>query len=170
MDHLDVGKIGEDTAARFLVKQGFMIVERNYWKKYGEIDIVAKKKGVIHFVEVKTVSCELNKSYLKYEAGKSRDVSRETWWKSICLAVSSLWKSKHRVSEGVWKPKESPEDTWLPADNVHPMKLKRLGRAIQAYVFEKNLDTEWEFDVVTVYLDMKRREAKVEALWNEVVG
>jgi putative endonuclease len=33
-----------------------MIVERNYRKKWGEIDIIAQKTGVVHFVEVKTVS------------------------------------------------------------------------------------------------------------------
>lgn len=54
----NIGKIGEDIACRFLVKQGFSVLDRNYLKKYGEIDIVAKKEGIIHFVEVKTVSCE----------------------------------------------------------------------------------------------------------------
>jgi len=50
-----IGKIGEDTACMFLMKQGFLLVERNYWKKWGEIDIVAKKGNRIHFVEVKSV-------------------------------------------------------------------------------------------------------------------
>ena len=40
----------------FLKKQGFEIIDRNYLKKWGEIDIVAKKGGVIHFIEVKTVT------------------------------------------------------------------------------------------------------------------
>lgn len=53
-----IGKIGEDTACTFLERRGFTIVTRNYWKKWGEIDIVAKKEGRIHFVEVKAVSCE----------------------------------------------------------------------------------------------------------------
>ncbi|MDO8520799.1 MAG: YraN family protein [bacterium] len=52
------GKIGEDIAARFLVKHGFKIIERNYLKKFGEIDIVCRKGGKVHFVEVKTVSRE----------------------------------------------------------------------------------------------------------------
>ncbi len=42
----------------FLVKRGFAVVERNYTKPYGEIDIVAYKDGLWHFVEVKTVSYE----------------------------------------------------------------------------------------------------------------
>ena len=53
------GNLGEDLACRFLVKHGFEIVDRNYLKKCGEIDIVAKNKDKIHFVEVKSVSCEM---------------------------------------------------------------------------------------------------------------
>ena len=50
------GEIGENTAVRFLVKQGFLIVDRNYTKKWGEIDIVAEKAGKLYFIEVKSVS------------------------------------------------------------------------------------------------------------------
>jgi putative endonuclease len=53
-----VGFIGEGIACTFLIRKGFIIVERNYRKPYGEIDIVAKKAGIIHFIEVKTVSRE----------------------------------------------------------------------------------------------------------------
>jgi len=55
-DHLKTGKIGEDQALIYLRGRGFKMVERNYWKPYGEIDIVAQNGGVIHFVEVKTLS------------------------------------------------------------------------------------------------------------------
>ncbi len=53
-----IGRIGEDSACMFLMKQGFRILERNYWKKWGEIDIIGENKGVLHFIEVKTVSRE----------------------------------------------------------------------------------------------------------------
>jgi len=56
--HNIVGETGEEIAVKHLVKQGFKILDRNYRKKWGEIDIVATKKGVLHFVEVKTVSYE----------------------------------------------------------------------------------------------------------------
>lgn len=54
----DIGNLGEEIACRYLKEKGFLIIERNYWKKWGEIDIVAKRRNVIHFVEVKTVSRE----------------------------------------------------------------------------------------------------------------
>lgn len=53
-----IGELGEDIACKFLKKQGFSIIERNYTKKWGEIDIVAKREGKLHFIEVKSVSCE----------------------------------------------------------------------------------------------------------------
>ena len=51
-----LGDLGEDIACQFLNKRGFEILERNYLKKWGEIDIVTKKKGLIHFIEVKSVT------------------------------------------------------------------------------------------------------------------
>lgn len=51
-----VGSLGEDIASKFLINKGFEIVDRNYRKKFGEIDIVSRKEEIIHFVEVKTVS------------------------------------------------------------------------------------------------------------------
>jgi putative endonuclease len=54
----EFGDIGEDIACRFLIEHGFRVLERNYLKKYGEIDIVGIKKKKLHFIEVKTVSRE----------------------------------------------------------------------------------------------------------------
>ncbi len=56
--HNEVGKIGEDIASEWLKRGGYDIIERNYLKKFGEIDIVARETDFIHFVEVKTVSYE----------------------------------------------------------------------------------------------------------------
>jgi len=51
-----IGRLGEDSACDYLKKQGYRIIDRNYLKKWGEIDIVAQKAKKIHFVEVKSVS------------------------------------------------------------------------------------------------------------------
>jgi putative endonuclease len=53
-----IGEIGEDIAVKHLVKHFFEILDRNYRKKWGEIDIVAQKNDILHFIEVKTVSHE----------------------------------------------------------------------------------------------------------------
>jgi len=52
-----IGALGENMACRFLVKRGFRILDRNYSKKWGEIDIIAKSPDkTLVFLEVKTVS------------------------------------------------------------------------------------------------------------------
>jgi len=68
----NIGRIGEDLATKHLEKLGFGILDRNYLRKWGEIDIIATKNNRIHFVEVKTVSYE-TKEYLK------KAVSHGTW-------------------------------------------------------------------------------------------
>jgi len=51
-----LGDIGENVACDFLERRGFEIIERNYLRKWGEIDIVARKSNLIHFIEVKSVT------------------------------------------------------------------------------------------------------------------
>lgn len=54
----EIGTIGENAAVVFLGRRGFRIVRRNYWKPWGEIDIIAEKGDRVHFVEVKAVTRE----------------------------------------------------------------------------------------------------------------
>jgi putative endonuclease len=48
------GDDGESRACLWLSSRGFRVIERNVSNSYGEIDIIAQKDGVIHFIEVKT--------------------------------------------------------------------------------------------------------------------
>ncbi|MEK7128916.1 MAG: YraN family protein [Patescibacteria group bacterium] len=108
-----IGALGEDIAANFLKTKGFAVVDKNYRKKWGEIDIVAKKDGIIHFVEVKAVKY--------FENMEQR-----------------------------------------PEENVHEKKLKRLERTIQSYISEKKEgEREWQLDVIAVFLDLNKKEARV---------
>ncbi|MCR4428886.1 MAG: YraN family protein [Caldiserica bacterium] len=54
MESSDLGPHGEKLAEKFLRRAGFRILERNFRRKGGEIDLVCVKNGVIVFVEVKT--------------------------------------------------------------------------------------------------------------------
>ena len=71
-----IGAYGEQIASKYLRKRGFKILEENYLKKWGEIDLVARettKSGhVIRFIEVKTVSYET-------KVDLDRAISHGTW-------------------------------------------------------------------------------------------
>ena len=54
MQKKELGKKGEEVATRFLKKHGYRIVQKNYICKMGEIDVIAKEKDTLVFVEVKT--------------------------------------------------------------------------------------------------------------------
>ena len=49
-----LGKLGEDIAARRLAEMGYEIITRNWRCSAGEIDIIARHRGELVFVEVKT--------------------------------------------------------------------------------------------------------------------
>lgn len=56
-DHRKIlGEKGEKIAEKFLKKNGFKIIEKNYKNRYGEIDIIAMDGDYLVFVEVKTKS------------------------------------------------------------------------------------------------------------------
>lgn len=93
----EIGSLGENVAASYLKHRGFTIVEMNYWRKWGELDIIAKKDDKIHFVEVKTVSYE-TKDTLQYA------VTHETWRPEEQVHQFKM----HQISKAI--------ETWI-ADN-----------------------------------------------------
>lgn len=54
--HNELGKKGEQLAVDYLLKQGYIIIERNYRFDKAEVDIIAQKENILAIVEVKTRS------------------------------------------------------------------------------------------------------------------
>src|SRR6185295_19884925 len=52
----ELGDLGEKLACEYLVEKGFKILGKNWRISFGEIDIIAKKDSIIHFVEVKAIA------------------------------------------------------------------------------------------------------------------
>jgi putative endonuclease len=53
-----LGILGEELAFQYLKKKGYKILLRNYESPLGEIDLIAKEKGALVFIEVKTRSSD----------------------------------------------------------------------------------------------------------------
>jgi putative endonuclease len=107
MNHNDLGKIGEEAAIKFLKKLGYEILERNYQNNFGrrlgEIDIIAKEKEEIIFVEVKT------RDFSKYESTlPEENITRSKLHKlnkiaSCYIRNRKLWDKPHRFDAiSVW--------------------------------------------------------------------
>jgi len=117
------GDLGENIACKFLMKRSFEIVEKNYLRKWGEIDIIARKSEKLHFIEVKTSSHDFL-------------VPHET-------------KDSYRIEE-----------------NMHPLKILRMTKAIESYLTETGFEGEWQMDGAVVLIDKDKRQAKVSFIEN----
>ena len=72
-----LGKAGEDLAERYLKRQGYAIVARNYRCPLGEIDLIAVNRRVVVFVEVKTRRVDTSGAPLEsVNAAKQRRLKR----------------------------------------------------------------------------------------------
>lgn len=56
--HNELGVIGEQLAEDYLKNAGYTIIERNWRSSHYEIDVIASKDNVLHFIEVKTRSSD----------------------------------------------------------------------------------------------------------------
>ncbi|MEK7643406.1 MAG: YraN family protein [Patescibacteria group bacterium] len=146
-----IGNIAEDTVVRYIERSGFTVLDRNYLRKIGEIDIVAQKDGIIHFIEVKsrTISREIDK---KDQNIVSRIFSRYSFTNK---------KLKIEISR-----ENSNYDDYRPEDNVHFHKQRNLLRVIEAYLIEKNIENDWQVDVFSVLLDFLRNTAIIKHIEN----
>lgn len=89
----EIGKIGEDLATKYLENLGYSIIERNFVAKQGEIDIIAKDKKEIVFIEVKT---RTNNLY-----GEPVDAVNEPKQKHLVNTASYYLYSRHMENEFV---------------------------------------------------------------------
>jgi putative endonuclease len=111
-----LGDIGEIFAVDYLERKDYQIIERNYWKPIGEIDIVAKKGKKTVFFEVKT-------GILGYDL--------------------------------------------RPEDNLTVSKQKKFKRIISEYLSSHNLyDSDYQIDILIVYLYKNRTLARIEHIEN----
>jgi putative endonuclease len=126
-----IGRIGEDAVCLHLIKVGYKIIDRNYLKKWGELDIVAKKDKKIYFVEVKTVTRISNVNHETSEKDKIQQNPNENDYR----AEDNMhpWKLQRlgRAVQSYLLDKDIPEDV------------------------------DWQFDLATVQLDGNKKVINV---------
>ena len=70
------GDLGEKMAEEYLIKKGYRVIEKNYQKPWGEIDLITKKDGLIMFCEVKTRD-KKNVEHYSAESAVNKDKIRK---------------------------------------------------------------------------------------------
>ncbi len=99
-----IGQLGEDLAVRFLLKHKFSILERNYTKKWGEIDIIAKKEDIIYFIEVKSVTCITLPDFKTENPFLKRPEENMHSWKVIRLSRTiQTYLIHNRIGNTPWQ-------------------------------------------------------------------
>jgi len=79
--HNKTGSKGEEIAVKYLGNKGYFVIDKNYRKKWGELDIIAKKNDILHFVEVKTVSRKSYGGHFEQEINNYRPEDNMHPWK-----------------------------------------------------------------------------------------
>lgn len=119
MKKKEIGQYGEDLAARFLIGKGFVIVERNFRTRWGEIDLIVKKEKILHFVEVKT------RTSLQFGA---------------------------------------------PTEAINYFKQQRLLGAANMFLLARNRkEKDFQFDAVSIVLNIEAKTAKIRLIENILV-
>ncbi len=85
------GKAGEELAVRYLKKKGYKVLEQNYTCPVGEIDIIAKDKKTIVFVEVKT------RRSMSYGSARLAITPRKQ--RKISMTALYYLKSNHQMDQ-----------------------------------------------------------------------
>jgi putative endonuclease len=94
-----LGDFGESIAAKFLMKRGFVVVERNYNRPWGEIDLIVRKGGEFHFVEVKSAIKHGNsENYVNHETLRPEDNIHERKLQRMQKAIQT-YCMEHDIAE-----------------------------------------------------------------------
>jgi putative endonuclease len=98
-EHNTIGIIGENIAKTFLMKQGFTILDQNYQIRHGELDIIAKKDNVLHFVEVKSVKVR-DCNHVDSLTIRPEDNLTYAKWTKLLITLETYLKHKN-IDSGV---------------------------------------------------------------------
>ena len=95
-ERTQLGLAAEEAVCRHLKEKGFSILDRNWRRPWGELDVVALRDGVVHFVEVKASSQQVAgfEPFLRADERKMQKVQRtaRTWLATRRYSPETEWQ------------------------------------------------------------------------------
>lgn len=101
--HNKTGATGELVVRKWLINKEFTILADNYQQKWGEIDLIAKRGKVIHFIEVKTVSYDSKADLERYSG-------RDSWRPEEQVHPKKMLKIQRTIES--WLIENAYEGEW----------------------------------------------------------
>lgn len=178
------GDLGEKIAEQYLLKNGYLILEKNFQTKMGELDIIAFKpqNKILH-----SINREIGKFFT--ENREIRKNNEENWINKEIIRKNGLIvfvevksavmdNDQNTLSRSFYKNGKVSRETPLflqkwrgetfdnrikPEENVHFKKQRHLIKSAQNYLAYKQfpLDINWQIDVIAVEIDKISRKANL---------
>ncbi len=117
MDTRSLGQFGEEQAARYLRRRFYHVVERNFRCRFGEIDLIAKRGGILAFVEVKLRRDDAHGEAREFVTARKQERLR---------AAAELWLSQH---ETALQPRFDVIEVYAPNGEAGPVRLNHIENA-----------------------------------------
>ncbi len=117
MDRQSLGQFGEEQAARYLRRRFYHVVERNFRCRFGEIDLIVRRGGILAFVEVK-----LRKDASHGEAREFVTAQKQ----QRVRAAAELWLSQHETE---LQPRFDVVEVYAPQGERGPVEIRHIENA-----------------------------------------
>ena len=128
MKTVEIGRLGETYAAKFLKKNGYRVLERNKHESHNELDLIVTDKEYLVFVEVKarSVSNDLHLPYGSPAAAVDRQKQRRT------IQAAQAYLSTCRKKDQKKQPRMDVIEVFLDRDSHKLLKINHIVNAFGA--------------------------------------
>ncbi len=117
MDRQALGQFGEEQAARYLRRRFYHVVERNFRCRFGEIDLIVRRGGILAFVEVKLRRDDSHGEAREFVTPQKQQRVR---------AAAELWLSQHETG---LQPRFDVVEVYAPRGADGPVEIRHLENA-----------------------------------------